>query len=217
MNQYKSWKANQKKNMPKLNWSEIIRLGKKKSNAICPEWLWITVFCVFIIVLGFIMFNFDRIEPGEVRAIKAGEINTEAPKEPLDGKMTATVSIIGVGEYKEGDQEPRFKIAMTGVASWYDYSLDGDVIGNEWSKSHDTCATKGWNRYGKARVTNLDNGKSVECYINDDGPRDCEYRYKYKLDKPGECIERLVDLSSHAFKQIGDLGEGLINVKVEEI
>jgi len=117
----------------------------------------------------------------------------------------------------EQSLDPVFILHTIGVASYYDYSLSGDKIGYEWSKSHDTCATRGWNRYGRAKVTNLDNGKSVVCYINDDGPRNCEYRYKYKLDKPGTCIERDIDLSSHAFKQIADTKLGLINVKIEEV
>lgn len=112
--------------------------------------------------------------------------------------------------------EPQLPLYATGVASWYDYRLKDDTPGEYWSKNHSTCATRGWNRYGKAKVTNLDNGKSVVCYINDDGPRDCEYRYEHGLDRPGECIERIIDLSSYAFSQIADLGAGLVNVKVEE-
>ncbi len=206
MTQFSSWRANQKKNRPKIKWEEIIQAGKKKRSAewLCPEWLWISIFLAFIIALGFIMTNIDRFDPGEALKAREAQLEKNEVKEPLDANLTATEDIKGI-------------VKMYGVASWYDYALDGDVIGNEWSKSHDTCASKGWNRYGKLKVTNLDNGKSVECYVNDNGPRDCEYRYKYKLDRPGECVERLIDLSSHAFNQIADPGLGLINVSVEKI
>lgn len=121
-----------------------------------------------------------------------------------------------VNPYVDTYDEPNYVVRIEGLASWYDYSLKGEAPGDEWSKTHDTCATRGWNRYGKLRVTNPSNGKSVICYVNDDGPRDCEYRYKYKLDPPGECVERLIDLSSHAFSQIANLDAGLVSVIVEQ-
>ncbi|NTU69206.1 hypothetical protein HGB13_00010 [bacterium] len=88
------------------------------------------------------------------------------------------------------------KVRMEGVASWYDYSLSGE----QWSRGHNTCATRDFKRYSMLVVTNLDNGKSVECYDNDYGPE----------------IEtgRLIDLSSHAFSEISSLGRGLANVSV---
>jgi rare lipoprotein A (peptidoglycan hydrolase) len=93
------------------------------------------------------------------------------------------------------------KKGVVGVASWYDYSLNGI----EWSKDHETCATRDFKRYSTIRVTNLKNGKSVDCYVNDYGP------------ELGQIPERHVDLSSHAFSQIADLNLGLINVKIEEL
>ena len=105
------------------------------------------------------------------------------------------------------------KTGVTGVASWYDYSLSGI----DWSKGHDTCAMRDFKRYSTVRVTNLANGKTVDCYINDYGPETCEQRIAKGLDKPEECIERIIDLSSHAFATIADLGIGLINVSIEEI
>lgn len=83
----------------------------------------------------------------------------------------------------------------TGVASWYDYDLNGI----EWSKTHRTCASRTLPRYSTAIVTNLDNGKSVECYVND------------YIEHP----DREIDLSSYAFSQIADLSQGLANVKIE--
>lgn len=88
------------------------------------------------------------------------------------------------------------KFRMEGIASWYDYSLSGE----QWSRGHNTCATRDFKRYSTLVVTNLDNGKSVECYDNDYGPE----------IQTG----RLIDLSSHAFSEIASLGRGLANVSV---
>jgi hypothetical protein len=192
MNNFNTWKKNQKKLKPNLSFAEIIRLGGRKKwyDRDCPEWLWILLFLAFIIAGSLIVANFDRIEPGEVKLAQDEQIVAEQAKTPLDGKMTAT-----------------------GVASWYDYSLNGI----KWSKDHDTCAVRDFKRYSMVRATNMDNGKSVDCYVNDYGPETCEQRIEKGLDKPGECIERIIDLSSHAFEQISDLGVGLANVKIEEL
>ncbi len=77
-----------------------------------------------------------------------------------------------------------------GAATWY---ANGDGM---------TCASLDF-PFGKyLRVTNRANGKSVIVQVNDSGP--------YGKD-------RVIDLNKSAFKKIGDLGTGVINVKVEEI
>ena len=89
--------------------------------------------------------------------------------------------------------------SVKGVSSWYNYKLNG----TEWSKSHDTCASRIFKRYSTVKVTNIDNRKSVECYVNDFGPE--------------AWTGREIDLSSHAFAQLADLSQGLINVKIEQL
>lgn len=83
-------------------------------------------------------------------------------------------------------------------ASWYDYTLNGI----EWSKTHRTCASRDLPRYSTAIVTNLENNKSVECFINDYGPE--------------AWTKRDIDLSSYAFSRIADLSLGLADVKIEQ-
>jgi len=85
----------------------------------------------------------------------------------------------------------------SGIASWYDYSLKGIV----WSKNHRTAASRHFKRYSTVRVTNVENGKSVEVYINDYGPE--------------SWTGREIDLSSYAFSQIADLKLGLIKVRID--
>ncbi len=83
-----------------------------------------------------------------------------------------------------------------GIASWYDYNLDGI----EWSKTHDTCASRTAERYSTLIVENIENGKKIECFVNDYGPE--------------EITGREIDLSSHAFAQLAPLSRGLINVRI---
>ena len=85
-------------------------------------------------------------------------------------------------EYKEG------------IASWYDYSLSGI----QWSRTHNTCATRDFKRYAILRVKNLENDKTIECYNND------------YIEHP----DRIIDLSSHAFSELAPLSKGLIKVSI---
>jgi uncharacterized protein YabE (DUF348 family) len=57
-------------------------------------------------------------------------------------------------------------------------------------------------RGGFAKVTNLENGKSVVVQINDAGPYGAG---------------RIIDLDKVAFEKIADLGTGVIGVKVEQV
>lgn len=79
---------------------------------------------------------------------------------------------------------------QTGDATWY---VNGDDM---------TCASLdfGFGKY--LRVSNRANGKSVIVRVNDSGP--------YGKG-------RIIDLNKKAFQKIGDIGAGVIRVKVEEI
>lgn len=79
---------------------------------------------------------------------------------------------------------------QAGDATWY---VNGDDL---------TCASLDF-AFGKyLRVTNRASGKSVIVQVNDSGP--------YGKG-------RIIDLNKKAFQKIGDIGAGVINVKVEEI
>lgn len=84
-----------------------------------------------------------------------------------------------------------------GTASWYDYTLNINWEIREWSKSHDTCALRIYDRYKTYKVCTED--KCITCYHNDYGPAR---------------QDRVIDLSSHAFKQLAPLKLGLVHVKV---
>lgn len=84
-----------------------------------------------------------------------------------------------------------------GTASWYDYTLNINWEIREWSKLHDTCALRIYERYKTYKVCTED--KCITCYHNDFWPAR---------------QDRVIDLSSHAFKQLAPLKLGLVHVKV---
>jgi len=86
------------------------------------------------------------------------------------------------------------------TASWYDYTLNINWEDKEWSKTHDTCALRIYERYQTYRVCTDD--KCITCYHNDYWPKR---------------EDRVIDLSSHAFKQLAPLKLGLVHVRVYNV
>ncbi|MCD4693897.1 serine hydrolase [bacterium] len=84
-------------------------------------------------------------------------------------------------------------ILITGQASWYAYK-DGNYV-----------ASPDFPKGSRLRVFNLENDKFVDVEVNDYGPDRSIFP------------ERVVDLDKEAFAKIANLGEGIINVKVEPI
>lgn len=135
-------------------------------------------------------------------------------------------------EKLQGDQPEE------GMASYYDYDLrreDQKCLPENfpcYSQVAETCASRDYPKgtqlkvsrqveepwYDDEGVLRAKIGKtlSVVCKVNDTGPLSCEDRIKYGYDTEESCVERIIDLSSYAFKKLGDTREGLIKVKVEE-
>ncbi len=94
------------------------------------------------------------------------------------------------------------------TASWYSKSAPGvgtkTANGEKFDDKKLTCATK-HDKFGThLKVTNVKNGKSVICRVNDRGPHK-------RLKK------RRVDLTKTAFKQIADSKHGLAQVSVKKV
>lgn len=88
------------------------------------------------------------------------------------------------------------------IASWYGAEFDGRPTssGAIFDMNALTCAHREYAFGTKLKVTNMSNGKSVVCVVNDRGPF-----------VPG----RDIDLSFAAARSIGLVGQGLGNVKIE--
>ena len=115
----------------------------------------------------------------ENRPVQAKITHTE----PMDVKMSRLPDVMG--RLPENLDKPL-------KASWYNYELNNI----EWSRTHNTAASRDLERYSYHTVTNVANGKSVVVYIND----------------WVENSDVAIDLSQHAFAQIADLKLGLINI-----
>ena len=110
-----------------------------------------------------------------------GSTVVEYGKQPLDEGLVEQVST--------QQEQP----LLEWFASRYDYGL----WWKPWSKTHDTCALRIYERYKTYKVCTED--KCITCYHNDYGP--------WRED-------RVIDLSSHAFKQLAPLSRGLTYVRV---
>jgi rare lipoprotein A (peptidoglycan hydrolase) len=96
----------------------------------------------------------------------------------------------------------RAKLTQSGKASWYGRGFHGKptASGDVFDQRLMTAAHKTLPLGSKARVTNLQNGNSVEVTINDRGPF-----------VPG----RVIDLSRAAANELGILESGLAQVRIE--
>lgn len=94
--------------------------------------------------------------------------------------------------------------SQTGKASYYarKHQNQKTANGERYDSNLKTAAHKKLPFGTRVRVTNTENGKSVIVRINDRGP------YVYG---------RIVDLSRSAFKQIANLADGIIDVRLEVI
>ncbi len=99
-------------------------------------------------------------------------------------------------------QEPTPEIIVQGTYMKLGKAARGDAsyYASGWGELN---ASRSIPRGGFAKVTNLDNGKSIVVKINDYGP---------------QSPVRIIDLSYASFSKIGDLGQGILhNVKVEQV
>ena len=96
--------------------------------------------------------------------------------------------------------EPSFE--QVGRASWYGDWHHGKktASGAKFDKNDMTAAHRTLPLGTEARVTNVENGRSVTVTVNDRGPY-----------KPG----RVLDLSERAAKELGKKEKGLAQVKIE--
>lgn len=92
----------------------------------------------------------------------------------------------------------------TGIASFYadKYQSRQTASGERFDQAASTAAHKALPFNTRVRVTNIENGHSTVVRINDRGPF---------------VRGRIIDLSSSAFSEISDVGNGLVRVKIEVI
>jgi rare lipoprotein A len=99
---------------------------------------------------------------------------------------------------------PKGTTVHIGNASWYGPGFNGKTTasGSAFDETKLTAAHRTLPLGSKAKVTNLNNGKSVEVEINDRGPY---------------AEGRIIDLSQAAAKALGIVDHGIARVSVESI
>lgn len=113
-------------------------------------------------------------------------------------KLLFLLSFIFLFSFINGDK------IREGKASWYGKNFHGKktASGEKYDMNAFTCAAiKDYPFFTLLRVTNVENNKSIDVYVNDRGG----------FKKYG----RTIDLSKGAFEKISDLKKGVINVKIE--
>ena len=147
-----------------------------------------------------------QVPPSESRT---SNLSTETP--PAHALPRETPPIAEVPSPPETEQappiatipEPSQPTTMeTGLASWYGPKFHGKLTasGEVFNQEKFTAAhpTLPWGT--RVKVTNLDNGKSVDVRINDRGPF-----------KRG----RIIDVSRAAARALGMVGRGITTVRIE--
>lgn len=108
-------------------------------------------------------------------------------------------------EYQNQNPIPTAPV-FYGIASWYSERDPGinrhTANGGVFDDSKMTCASWDFPFGTRLQVTNLKNGKSVVCLVNDRGP--------------AKRLGRLIDLTLGAFRSIADPKQGLARVSVTE-
>lgn len=142
----------------------------------------------------------DGLDPKE--AIRLGRVKNSPYR--VKGKMYYPMSVEEARRYQE-----------TGIASWYGYETltqKGGFMtanGEAFNPNGLTAAHKYLPLPIHAKVTNLENGRSVIVRVNDRGP--------FPSVKNPKAGERIIDLSLGAAKRLGFYEKGTAKVQVETI
>jgi rare lipoprotein A len=127
------------------------------------------------------------------------------PGGDYEGYMTRSYTVRGQ-TYHPMDVESALYYGEIGTASWYNESKFFGLIrgttslGEKVMPWHNIAAHKTLPLPCVVKVTNMENGKSVKCRVNDRGPF---------------IGDRIIDLSPRAAKKIDFYDQGLTTVQVE--
>ncbi len=110
--------------------------------------------------------------------------------------------VIGVDPARAKAPAPKPAFEQVGVASWYGPGFHGKETANgeRYNQNKLTAAHRTLPLGTRAKVTNLENGKSVEVRINDRGPY---------------VSMRVIDLSRAAAGRLRMVDKGIVIVKIE--
>jgi rare lipoprotein A len=125
----------------------------------------------------------------------------DAPVEPISPPIRA---IVEEATPVDPSGPPATEMAQTGIASWYGSWHHGKptATGVAFDMNALTAAHRSLPLDSRIRVTNLENGKTLEVKVNDRGPY---------------VVGRVLDLSAKAAEQLEMKHQGLARVKIERV
>jgi rare lipoprotein A len=152
------------------------------------------VYWIFVIALvGFIG---ESSATGRIVSLRpaADSVNSTVDRSPSEPAVApGTILAEAIPEYRQ-----------VGIASWYGgrhqgrLTASGEVFDeNKLTAAHRTLPLVTW-----ARVTNLENGRTIEVRVNDRGPY---------IDG------RVIDLSTRAAEELGMTAQGLARVEIKAL
>lgn len=146
---------------------------------------------VFLLVSS--LLQGGSVLPGDVKAPSAEAATIDGSAAPTKNKR---------GPHRANSRETSNKKVIRGQASWYGPGFHGKktASGEIFDQGRLTAAHKTLPLGTKAKVTNLENGNTVEVEINDRGPY---------------VGERVIDLSRAAANALGFVESGLTLVRIE--
>ena len=126
---------------------------------------------------------------------------------PTSALQEATLSVTAVVQMPSSGEENlslEMPPVVLGTASWYGRSSPKikkrTASAEIFNDKRMTCASWKFPLKTRLKITNLDNGRSVICVVNDRGP--------------AKRLGRAIDLTRAAFKKISDPRKGLVTVSV---
>jgi rare lipoprotein A (peptidoglycan hydrolase) len=150
----------------------------------------------WIIVIALVGFTGEGAATGRIISVRAAPDSANSMPDQASAEPVAapdTVLAEAIPEYRQ-----------VGIASWYGgrhqgrLTASGEVFDeNKLTAAHRTLPLVTW-----ARVTNLENGRSIEVKVNDRGPY---------IDG------RVIDLSTRAAEELGMTEQGLARVEIKAL
>jgi len=129
---------------------------------------------------------------------QAKVITNPGPAKPSPYKIGKPYQVNGVWYYPKAD----YRYSETGIASWYGPGFHGKrtANGEVYDENGLTAAHKTLPMPSMVRVTNLENGRSIEVRVNDRGPFEAG---------------RLIDMTRRGAQLLGFIDRGTARVRVD--
>jgi rare lipoprotein A len=129
---------------------------------------------------------------------QAKVITNPGPAKPVPYKIGNPYQVDGVWYYPKAD----YRYSETGIASWYGPGFHGKrtANGEVYDQNGLTAAHKTLPMPSMVRVTNLENGRSIEVRVNDRGPFQAG---------------RLIDMTRRGAQLLGFIDQGTARVRVD--